>query len=72
MPCRILQGLVCLGVCCQGGTDCQLLRIQRPALESTYMMLVELDPSLILACTLPYDHTNSYRISCDIQDVNPC
>ncbi len=43
-----------------GGTDCQLWRIQRPALESTYRMPVELDPSSIPARMLPYNYTHSY------------
>jgi hypothetical protein len=44
---------------------CRQQRIQRPVLESTYRMLVELDPSTIPAHTLPlpYKHTNSYVIS---------
>jgi hypothetical protein len=33
-------------------------------------MSVELDPSLLPARTFPYNHTNSYRISFDVQDVN--
>ncbi len=55
-----------------GGTDRQLRRIQCSVLESTYRMPLELDPSLIPACMLPYDNTNSYRVSYNFQDVDPC
>ena len=38
-------------------------KIQHSVPELTYMMSVELDPSLIPACTLPYEYTDSYGIS---------
>ncbi len=72
MPWRILCGLVCLGVCSWGGTECQLRKKPHPIQESTFGMPVELDPSFNFSSTLPYKHTNSYRISCNIQDVSLC
>ncbi len=51
-----------------GGVEsrCQrqcLGKIQHSLLELMYRMSVELDPSLIAACTLPYEYTDSFEIS---------
>jgi hypothetical protein len=51
-----------LGVCSVGRLRCWSRRIQHPVLESMYQKLVELYTLLIPARTLPYEHTNSYRV----------